>query len=192
MFVEIKTSLHRYMENNEKMIHDYIHFTIQDLLDKNGEVYLIEDDIRGNEPVKNMLRGFTPDFIVKSNESRGRSRPMVCDIYVGKGDNAKSKYKFMEFFADVIEITPYNMSRVLKSVLPQSDVEYLFKNYQVFMTEYAYWHACIKLGKVLHNDIENVDRFAPPRKEPLQTVAKQQFAQNLASYADAVISRRGL
>jgi len=109
-----------------------------------------------------------------------------------KSNQIKSKYKFMEFFADVIEVTPSNMSRVLKSILPQSDVEYLFKSHQILMTELAYRHACVKLGKVMHNDVKMVNLHRTPREEPHQIVEKQHFAHHLASYAYAVTSRSGI
>ena len=52
------------------MIHDYLVFSIEDLLDKNGEVFITEQDVRGNASIKKLLSGLTPDLVIKKNALR--------------------------------------------------------------------------------------------------------------------------
>jgi hypothetical protein len=148
-----------YAEDNDAMIHDYLHYMIMDLLDKNGEVYISENDIKTNGIVKKFLLNTTPDLVIKGNKNKHRKR-LIVDIYIGdkKDDNLKSKYKKLALFSDFIIINKHDFSKVLlhNKILPKDDVEYLYANFQIFLTEYYYWRSCIKLQKVIFNDIANI------------------------------------
>ncbi|KXZ53440.1 hypothetical protein GPECTOR_7g1338 [Gonium pectorale] len=175
-----------YMEDNAKMVHDYLCFMTQDLLDKNGEVYVTEDDIRESEPIKRLMGGMTPDFAIKKRGNRDKT--IILDVYVGNKDpsDVKGKYKTLGFFADLHIVTQYNFNTALKCVLPEADLEYMHKNVQLFLTEYFYWRACIKLRKVLLNDVENIQlqQFATVPDE--QQTAKLIFKEDLIAYAKQV------
>ena len=73
-FVTISKCLKRlgYMEDNNMMIHDYLHYMILDLLDKNQEVFLTENEIRGNNNILSLCAGNTPDFILKKKATDKR------------------------------------------------------------------------------------------------------------------------
>lgn len=158
---EIHTRLKRmgYVEDNDAMIHDYIHYMIKDLLDKNKEIYITENTIKSNDLILNFLLNTTPDFIIKSNKEKNR-KTLIVDIYVGgkKDESIKSKYRKLAMFADFIIINKHDFSDILlnNKILPLDDVNYLFKHYQIFLTEYYYWRSCIKLQTVIFNDIENI------------------------------------
>ncbi|GLC47495.1 hypothetical protein PLESTB_001822100 [Pleodorina starrii] len=182
-----------YMEGNDSMIHDYLVFSIEDLLDKNGEVFITEKDVRGNASIQKLLAGLTPDLIIKKNAQRDKT--ILLDVHVGSqhADGIKNKYKKLDFFSTVLVVTPYNFQRQLKEVLPESDIDYLYKNFQVFLTEYSYWCASIKLRKVLLNDVvlgRNVPPLQELKLEPAeltgQAAAKGQFLTHLAQYGDMV------
>ena len=118
-FVEISTRLRRlgYMEDNNRMIHDYLHFLLKDLFDFNGETYITECDIRGSPRIAGgLLNGTTPDFVLKKN--KGRSKTLIVDIYVGDKPTSeiKSKYRALGFFADLIIITPHDLCSQLRGV----------------------------------------------------------------------------
>ena len=102
----------------------------------------------------------TPDFIIKSNSEKAR-KTLIVDIYVGgkKDESIKSKYRKLAMFADFIIINKHDFSDILlnNKILPLDDVNYLYKQYQIFLTEYYYWKSCIKLQKVIFNDIENIE-----------------------------------
>ncbi|EFJ40837.1 hypothetical protein VOLCADRAFT_99331 [Volvox carteri f. nagariensis] len=133
----------------------------------------------------------TPDLVIKKNGDREKT--VILDVYVGSQPaDVKSKYETLAFFSTLCVVTPHNFQRQLQAVLPESDIDYLYKNFQIFMTEYSYWRACIKLRTVLLNDVE----YVPLREFQLapadlaeQDVAKRQFKTNLAQYADSVANQ---
>lgn len=159
---EIHTRLRRmrYAEDNDAMVHDYLHYMIQDLLDKNKEIYITEKDIKSNDLIWGFLLNTTPDFIIKSNIDKKR-KTLIVDIYVGnkKDESIKSKYRKLAMFADFIIINKHDFADTLinNKILPREDVNYLFKQFQIFLTEYYYWRSCIKLQKVIFNDIKNIE-----------------------------------
>ncbi len=192
-FVEISTRLRRlgYMEDNNRMIHDYLHFLIKDLFDYNQETYITEVEIRGSATITNgLLNGATPDFILK--KKNGRPKTLILDIYVGDKPTSeiKSKYKSLSFFAELVIITPHEFSSQLRGVIPTADIDYLYKNYQVFLVEYYYWKACMKLQKILFNDKDNV-----PQRDisaTIDPVPRQQYLATLEEYAAKVCAQEDL
>ena len=190
-FVTISKCLKRlgYMEDNNMMIHDYLHYMILDLLDKNEEVFLTENEIRGNNNILRLCAGNTPDFILKKKGDRQKT--CIIDIYVGDKPSSeiKGKYKTLGFFADFYIVTQYDFASTLKQILPSQDIDYLYKNFQVFLTEYYYWRACIKLQKILLNDIDNITlRNIPEASIPMR-MAKEKYTNDLAEYAAKVASQ---
>ena len=186
-FVEISGRLKRlgYMEDNDRMIHDYLHFFLQDVFDKNGEVYLTETDIRGSEPIFALLNETTPDFVLK--RGNGRKKTTIIDVYVGGRavSDVKSKYKTLGFFADLVVVTPGNFPQQLRDVVPVKDIDYLYKHFQVFQTEYYYWKSCLKLKKILFNDVANVpvEEYAVA---DTNTLSRERYRVELAKYAENV------
>ena len=63
--------------NNTKMLHDYIYYMIQDILDKNGESYITKHTIKYNRKIQTLLMDNIPDFIIKSNYPR---KTFILDI----------------------------------------------------------------------------------------------------------------
>lgn len=200
---EIQTHLAElgYMEDNNKMIHDYLHFMLVDILDKNNEIYLTEDTIRSQNG------GVTPDFIIR----RGVNRPktLIVDIYVGDrpSSEVKTKYKTLGFFADVCVVTQHDFQRQLKPLLPIEDIDYLYKHFQIFLVEYHYWRACIKLQKVLVNEVDNVRiktaalcadalpaelALTSPDRTIEQVTATSQYVHDLAAYGQSVAKQDNL
>ena len=154
--IHTRLSAEGYADDNDRMIHDYLHYMIMDLLDKNGIVYITEDDIKNNKDIKDFLLGTTPDLIIQGNKTRKR---LIVDIYIGdkKDNNVKSKYKSLELFSKFVLINKHAFSDTLvkNKILPKKDAIYLHDNFQIFLIEYYYWRSCIKLGKVIFNDISN-------------------------------------
>jgi hypothetical protein len=184
----IETTLRKigYGEDNKKMQHDYLHFMLLDLFAANGEVFVTEEDIRGNEAIKRLLRGTTPDFILKKNDSREKT--LIIDIYVGEKveTEIKSKYRKLDYFSDFIVVTPYNITQSLRGLLSTADMEYLFKNWQIFLTEFYYWQACLKMKKILLNDVENVPLKVIGFEQVVYCHDRDIFLQNLTEYAASV------
>ena len=77
-------------------------------------------------------------------------------------------------WADFRVVTPHNFTSQLLTVLPKEDIEYLYKNFQIFLTEF-------KLRKVLYNDSENIKIVPDAQKS-----AKMQYERDLATYAERV------
>lgn len=192
-FVEISTRLRRlgYMEDNNRMVHDYLHFMIKDLFDYHRETYITESEIRGSANIINgLLNGVTPDFILK--KKNGRPKTLIIDIYVGDkpASEIKSKYRSLGFFADLVVITPHDFCSQLKGVIPPQDIDYLYKNYHVFLVEYYYWKACMKLQKILFNDTQNVpQRDISVDVDPLP---RHKYLASLEEYAAKVCAQEDL
>jgi hypothetical protein len=52
--------------DGDRMVHDYLCFFIQDMLDKNEEIYLTEEEIRGSEQILRFFEWKTPDLLIKT------------------------------------------------------------------------------------------------------------------------------
>ena len=184
-----------YADDNQRMIHDYLHFMLMDLLDKNGEVYLTEDDVRAEPTITALLNGYTPDLIVKSRNKR--DKPLIVDIYIGKKSSAENK-KFYEqttaFFADLCVVTKSNFVSKMRehNLLPIQDAEYIDRHLQGFLVEHQYWQACIKLRRVISNEVENFPIEILSEKTAEQETDTQLFKASLTTYASCVTGRKGL
>ena len=194
-FVEISTRLKRlgYMEDNNRMMHDYLHFLLKDLFDHNGETYITESDIRRSPQLAHgLLNGTIPDFILKKNKGRTKTLIVDIDVCLSPTSEIKSKYMSFGFFADVIIITPLGFCSQLRDVLPAEDIDYLYKNYQVFLIEYYYWKACMKLQKILFNDRDNVAQRDLSPKENADPLHKERYLLGMEAYAAKVCSQDDL
>ena len=188
--MEISSRLKRlgYMDADHSMVHDYVHFLLKDLLDHNGETYITGTDIRGSVRIADgLLRGTSPDFILKKNN--GREKTLIIEIYVGDklASEIKSKYRRLSFFADFVMITAHDVCTQLQTVIPKEDIDYLFKNVQVFLMEYRYWGACVKLQKILVKGAETV----PLRVLSVQdsTARRQRYLDVMEEYAGKVCNQ---
>jgi hypothetical protein len=150
--------------DNNNMIHDYVHFVLCDLFMKRKATFIMEAELRKDSPLYTMMQ-CTPDIILKRGKDK---KPIIIDIYVGKKDTSsvKSKYRGFSIMFDFLIVTEQSLTADLKSLVDDNilllkDVDFLFKNLQVFLTEHRYWVTCLKLQKILRNsdtglDIENV------------------------------------
>jgi len=176
-----------YANDNDSMIHDYLHYMIMDLLDKNGEIYITEKDINKNSEIKELLLGTTPDLIIKGNKEKNRKR-LIVDVYIGdkKDNNVKSKYKILAIFSKFILINKHAFSDVLISnnILPKEDANYLHDNFQIFLIEYYYWRSCMKLKRIIFNEANNDIDFQNFQK-PDNIDKKTEFILKLETFANA-------
>jgi hypothetical protein len=184
-----------YMSNNDNdsMIHDYLHFMLMDLLTASSRPFIHEKEIPNLVTLKPLFGEFTPDLIVKSGGSL--QKPTIIDIYTGKNagemDKKKAKYRGMMLVFDFRVITPTNFTTELKDVLSAEAINYLFKQFQFFLTEYHYWRACIKFEKLLKNDVQNHNIKLLPIPEKF---AEQQsdFVQSLERKVAAILDDSGV
>lgn len=154
-FIEARLKSLNYHSDNKSMVHDYLHFIICDMLDACHVAYLTEEDVRNAPSLQLVLGNKTPDLIVE----RPEMVPIALDVFVGDKsetvDSKKEKYKGLSLVMEFDVIT-FSHLRPLSSVLSQVDLKYIQDQLAVFMTEYQYWHACLKLKKILFNNCENV------------------------------------
>ena len=94
--------------------------------------------------------------------------------------------KWDTFFANPYIVTQYNFHKQLMSVLPVTDIDYLSRNFQIFMAEYYYWRACIKLGKFLVKESPSIMLQSFPDLSVHQRAAKDKYITDLATYATNV------
>lgn len=151
-----------YLDKNDAMLHDYIHFMIIDILKHKtipfiDEHYLISNQ---NSTIYKYLQGCTPDLIISGKN--------IVDIYVGNKQHydkeKKHKYKHCHPYFSIIVITPFCLHNLTQlkdknhnQIFQMSDIDYLQKQYRIFLCEYQYWLSCLSLGKILINDYHNVD-----------------------------------
>lgn len=93
LFIEERFKRLGYMEDNDSMVHDYLHFMIADLLQEKGQVFLTKINLRESSPhLKKLLNGTNPDFIIQ--RENGREKTLILDVYNGKKDLNKIKGKY--------------------------------------------------------------------------------------------------
>lgn len=159
-FIRSRLEALGYLEDNDTMIHDYLHYTIIDLLVEERIPFLTEDDLRKSSSLATLFQNMTPDLVIKSNPSKGRLKPMILDVYVGNNEkqinDKKSKYKSLQAIFEFSIATRHNFRSILQGILTTDHINYLASQYQIFITEYTYWRACIKLQMILVNDVENI------------------------------------
>ena len=143
-----------YIDDNERIIHDYLHFMVMDLLRSENIVFITENEIRNNELIHQFFGELTPDLVLQSDELRNRKKSVILDIYIGQSDKRiqekRSKYKELGVFFDVQGLRMHNYPSLLKKLVPKEKVDYLYQQVQNFLTEHHYWRACLKLKKMLN------------------------------------------
>jgi len=176
-------------ESDNRMIHDYLCYFLQDLLDKNGDVYLTEEEIRSSKPIRCFFEGLTPDLLIKTKP--GRDKPLIVDVYTGGRDagNTKAKYKAFGSVADLMTVHPNSLLTDLTGILPVDDVAYMHRHFQVFMTEYQYWKSCVSLNMILKSDIPCLPITSPVSRNSELTA---QFALGMKEYAEFVLNRSNI
>lgn len=158
-FIEKRLRILGYSEDNQRMLHDYMHFLLMDLLTAAAVPFLSEEDMK-EDTLSNLFDKKTPDLIVKSaGPNTSRPKPLIIDVFVGKSEKAmsdkKAKYSTMKVTFDFTALTVSNYNTELLKVLNQTDVAYFHHQFVLFQAEYSYWHACLKFKKILFNDVEN-------------------------------------
>lgn len=183
-----------YLEETHKMVHDYLHFMIMDLLDKEGVAYISEEEIKEHPPILDLLSRLTPDLIVQSS---GERKTTIVDVYAGASETSvmaekKSKYKTIGFKFDFIVVTPTNFTRKLAGLLSPASLAYLSDHFALFNTEYTYWRACVKLRGVIVNDVAN--RTITPIEARSSELEEQRgrFIASLSEFSRTVLAASGL
>ena len=187
-----------YSEDNQCLLHDYMHYLIIDMLIAAEIPYLTEDDMK-HHPLNTLLDGMTPDLIIKSGGPDSlRPKTLILDIFVGKSQNAiiekKAKYSTMKMFFDFTLLTLANYNTELLKLFSQSDVAYFHHQFVLLQAEYSYWHACLKFKKILFNfnDIENSTIRSLPEATGEFSVAMAEFKSCLMIKAEHIMNRDGL
>lgn len=182
--IEQKLSALGYASDNLRMVHDYAHYLLCDLLTENNIPFITEIEISKSPALLQLLGNKTPDLIVKSDPP-ARPHPIILDVFVGTSELTKQekrrKYGTFEVLLKFDVITLTNLSEPLTTILPPEDIKYFEDQVRIFLTEYTYWHACLKLKKILFNDVANV----PIRPTTVPSAAfeekKALFKENLES-----------
>ena len=181
-----------YLEDNDRMVHDYLHYMVSDLLAFEGIPYITEDDIRAEPYLMSLFSDLTPDLIVKSAPPR---RTTIIDIYIGRDqaatDKKKSKYKGMAVVFDFIGVTELSMCRDLKPIRSDASIHYLVSQFHVFKTEYQYWKSCAKLQRMLVNEVQNIPLKPLPVVGEFVTL-KDKFLGALVTKAQTLLNDDGI
>jgi hypothetical protein len=138
-----------------RMLHDYLHYLLMDILAKNGESFITEKDIKADETLTALFNGNSPDLVIKS--SKTRSRPIIVDVHIGsKSTPNKSKYNLLATYFETKIVRLNNFAEDLQLIFGADDITYIGNQLRIFQTEYYYWQACLDLETILRNDVANV------------------------------------
>jgi hypothetical protein len=185
-----------YCEDNDAMVHDYLHHMICDIFENEGIAFITETEIRDSESLLQLFGGYTPDIVVQSDADKGRNKTSILDVYVGCSERRiqekKTKYKSLGVFSTYDTVTLLTLNKVLVKYVSQQKIDYLFKHYQVFMTEYRYWCSCLKLGKILLNDCANVDIEEFEDATESYTMKNKEFFSSIEAYACNLLNQTGI
>lgn len=186
-----------YHSENSEMLHDYLNFMIRDFLDLNRCVFMVHEDFSRFPSISSMLEGKTPDFFIHTIDSVRDAlpfefdarKPTIMDVKTGDSANPYGKFSLI---ANTIIVTPNTLQK-LSPFMPSEDIKYIHDNFQLFRIEYTYWRACIQFGRILLNDIPQIDLRTldiHDREEFLRR--KTAFQLSLSAYAAGVLGREGL
>lgn len=171
-----QSTIYKNADNNQ-MLHDYLHFLLIDMLTHNGIPFIEEKDLKQGTDFYQYLK-CTPDLIIK-----GR---ILLDIYIGYEDMSRKyeKYKELKLLFDNIYImNQRNINEIcLKINLSKTDSDYVNTNFNIFRTEHTYWMSCLKLGKILRNEVPNYEPIVmsiEPDFEIKQNTFKEAILQKL-------------
>ena len=146
---QIMSELYKKISNS--CIHDYLHFIIEDMLDKKNIPYISKKDIYNC--IHRKIFQQIPDIVTINYET---SKYLILDIYdkLEKQSIVDKITKKMELqlFFDYEIIHQLNIG-VLKKLLmfDDDDIKYIEDNYCAFRFEYHYWTICINIGKIVKN-----------------------------------------
>mmetsp|Transcript_1984 Transcript_1984/g.2739 ORF Transcript_1984/g.2739 Transcript_1984/m.2739 type:complete len:275 (+) Transcript_1984:77-901(+) len=120
VFIEKRLRALGYSEDNQRMLHDYMHYLLMDMLTAVNVPFLTEEDMK-ESALSKLLDGKTPDLIIKSaGPDSVRPKPLIMDIFVGKGEKAmaekKTKYSTMKVTFDFTALTVGNYNVELQKV----------------------------------------------------------------------------
>jgi hypothetical protein len=145
LFIEERLKRLGYMEDYNSMVHDYLHFMIAYLMQEKGEVFPTKINLRESSPQqKKLLNGTNHDFIFQ--RVNGREKTLILDVYIGNKDLTLSKARL---FRRISRHHSIQSCIEVRDLLLPTRLDYLTKNFQISLTEYLYWKACMKLQKVV-------------------------------------------
>jgi len=158
--------------------------------------FLTEEDMKKPD-LCNLFDGKTPDLIIMSaGPGSARPKPLIMDVFVGKGEKAmaekKSKYSTMKVTFDFTALTVGNYNVELRKLLNEADVDYFHRQFVLFQAEYSYWHTCLKLKKILFNDIENCKIRTLSKPSPHFAASTATFKRLLTAKANQLTNTEGL
>ena len=158
-------------------IHTYMCNSLQNLLDKNHEVYLTKSEIQSSKPILDFFEGSPPDFLIKTKP--GRDKPLI--VYVDTGESNTAKYSTFGSVADAVTVHPDSLliNTSLTRLIPMDDLIYIHSKIQAFLEEY--WKS-----KVLMNTFVRIELHMLASRD---SEAATQFADGMTEYAENVLDR---
>lgn len=178
--------------NSERMLYDYLYYMIQDILDKNGEIYITKDTLKYNRKLQILFNDTIPDFVIKSKYPR---KTFILDIcfskYFDEFTKLKEKFKGLSYFTEFSIINKFNMDATLNfngcKFLSNEDGKYLIQNFEIFEMSFRYWQACAKNEPIYWSDKQSIDikKF----KKISSDEKNLEFEQALNRYALTVSDR---
>jgi hypothetical protein len=174
-----------YMDER-KVIHEYTHHMIEDILYHNKNIYVTKNTIKNNSNIQTLVDNMVPNFIIKSTESRKTTLIHICSDNDSDEEIAsiKNQYKKLDYFMDSYVFEPYNICIGLShyNIMSEGDIEYLTCNINAFTTEYYNWLFAISSGRILLTDFGQDIHFLKFAKTNEYNKRNMKFKKALVCY----------
>eukprot|EP01035_Chromulina_nebulosa_P024288 gene24288-31592_t len=198
--------------DKNRMLHDYMHYLLIDMLAAADIPFITETEMIAEESaLVTLFEGKTPDLIIKSGGgANNRPKPLIVDIRVGQTEEeaiiimSEKKaiiYATMEVIFDFTSLTLINYNtQLLRRVFfeRQPDVDYFHRQFVLFQAEYFYWHGCLKSQhhhNILSNDYNNNNNNRSnasirefPTPTPAFNFSRNQFKTKLSEKAASLMN----
>ena len=94
------------------------------------------------------------------------------------------------FYCGLVTQDNYNVE--LGVFLSPHYSDYFYKQFNIFLAEYAYWRSCLKFKTILFNDVENSPLLDLPGKTVKFENDKMSFTNRLTRKAESLLDNEGI
>ena len=129
--------------NSSDLLHDYLYFTIKDILISKNIPVITKNDICTNIILSRLFQGETPDIFTVSN------RKLYCfDIFSKYNQYSiydqediiswRNKYEKVKLFCDfeIIDVVGFKRIACFKNLFTDDELDFITQNYNIFKKEY--------------------------------------------------------
>lgn len=180
------------IEDNHRMLRDYLYFMLIDVLIKSDHVFITREDVDKSSILNKFLSASTPDFMIKRSERNKKT--LIIGIYTGNGDinPIKSEYRKVSYFSDFKIVTQHNFSSELKELVNREELDVLYNSFRILSVEYRHWCAFLRFKKIMFSKTDNIEIKASGLDDSKFLVSKNEYQVQLEKYATSVLDQENI